>query len=310
VYLYRDTKLFIYGIFAGFFLAFVVIIRYYTALVIFIPFLVCLAVEYRWKAIRLFALMAVGSIPCIAYLMWYNYSITGNAFLPVTVWAYPEEQLGFVKGHTFLKAMEHLLRRLLLFIYWTSPGLLILYAVFLWRKIKTPAERLLHPEDYAFVALAIGYFFYYQIGGNQYGPRFLFEAFPFLVVFVVSRTLQARQRWATAVLIASMIYAVVKLPFVSYREARIIDQRQDLYDLVEQKKVNNAVVFVAAPTSPLRPMPADDLTRNDPMFMNDVIYVLSHPRIDQQVMDYYADRSVYKYIRDLDNPQGQLIRIR
>lgn len=310
VHLYRDSNKLLFGVLAGFFLALVVVIRYYTAVLIFIPFLVSLLVEYRWKALRLFFLMGIGSIPCIAYLLWYNYSITGNALVPVTMWAYPGEQLGFVKGHTFLKGMEHLIRRTLLFIYWTSPGLLILYVAYLVRKIKSPSERLAKPEDYSFLALTVGYFFYYQIGGNQYGPRFMFEAFPFLILFVVSGVIQSRQKWAMALLIVSLLFPIVKLPFIAIREAGIIDQRQDLYDLVKEQNVQNAVVFVSAATSPIRPMPASDLTRNDPMFMNDVIYVLEIPRINDQLFEVYQDRAFYKYIRDADKPQGQLVRIR
>jgi hypothetical protein len=310
VYLYREKNNFLFGLLAGFCLAFVLLIRYYTALLIFIPFFVYLLTEYKWKVVPLFFWMAVGSVPCVAYLLWYNYSITGNPFSPVTVWAYPDEQLGFVRGHTFLRGLEHFVRWIIMFIYWTSPGILILYMIFLWRKIKTPAERFARPEDYAMVTLIIGYFFYYQIGGNQYGPRFFFEALPFVIVFVVNRVFEAREKWATALLIVSMLYPVARLPFISYREARIVDQRQDVYDLVEEQKISNAVVIVASPTSPLRPMPAEDLTRNDSKFMNDVIYVLELPRINPQLEDYYRDRSFYKYVRDLDDPQGELIRIR
>ena len=310
VYLYQEKGNFIYGLLAGFFIGFVMIIRYYTAVLIFIPFLVYLFVELRWKVIPLFVWMGIGALPCLSYLLWYNYSITGNSLLPVTVWAYPAEQLGFVKGHTFLQGIEHFFRRTLMFVYWCSPGLLILYVVFLWRKIKSRAQRLLRPEDYAFVMLTIGYFFYYQIGGNQYGPRFMFEGFPFLVVFVVSKVFEKKEKWAMAVLIASISLPIAKLPFIADREALVVDQRQDMYDLVQEQKIKNAIVFVASPTSPVRPMPRGDLTRNDPKFMNDVIYVLELPRINDQIMEYYSDRAVYKYVRDLNEPQGELIKIR
>ena len=310
IHLYRDSNRITFALLAGFFLALVVVIRYYTAVLIFIPFLISWLVEYRWKALRLFLLMGIGSIPCIAYLLWYNYSITGNALVPVTMWAYPSEQIGFVKGHTFLKGVEHLIRRTLMFIYWTSPGLLILYAVYLVRKFKTPSERFMNPEDYSFLALTIGYFFYYQIGGNQYGPRFMFEAFPFVIVFVVSKVIHSRHKWARALLIVSLLFPIVKLPFIAFREAKIVDQRQDLYDLVKEQNVQNAVVFVSASTCPIRPMPASDLTRNDAMFMNDIIYVLEIPHINDQLVEVYQDRAFYKYIRDADNPRGELLRIR
>jgi hypothetical protein len=310
VYLYQEKGKFVYGLLAGFFLGFVVIIRYYTAVLIFLPFLAYLLFQYRLRVIYLFVLMGIGSIPCFAYLLWYNYSITGNALVPVTVWAYPSEQLGFVKGHSFLKGVEHLIRRILMFLYWCSPGLLLLYAVFLWQKIKSPVERLLRPEDYAFLSLTIGYFFYYQIGGNQYGPRFLFEALPFLVVFVVSKVLEKRERWAVALLLASILYAMVKFPFITMRENRIVDERQNLYDLVESQNITNAVVFVSSATSPIRPMPADDLTRNDMRFVNDVIYALELPKINHELMEYYPDRSFYRYVRDVNHPEGELIRVR
>ncbi|HEY9488739.1 MAG TPA: hypothetical protein VIQ51_10415, partial [Chryseosolibacter sp.] len=258
----------------------------------------------------LFIAMGIGSVPCMAYLFWYNYSITGDAFTPVTVWAYPDERLGFVRGHTVLKGIEHVIRRILMFIYWCSPGLLILYLIFLWRKIKSPIERFIQPEDYIFITLVIGYFFYYQIGGNQYGPRFYFEGFPFLVLFVVSKVLKNREKWTTALLLASVLYPVVRIPFISQREAVIIDERQDMYDLVKEQRIHSAVVFVVDPTSQKRPMPADDLTRNDPMFTNDVLYVLELPGINDQLMRYYRDRSFYKYIRDSKDAEGRLIRIR
>lgn len=310
VYLYQEKKHFLYGLLAGFFLGFVVVIRYYTALLIFLPFFLYLVFEHRWKVVPLFVWMAVGSLPCLAYLLWYNYSITGNALLPVTMWAYPAEQLGFVKGHSFLKGIEHLARRMFMFMYWVSPGLLILYLVFLWRKIKCPADRLLKPEDYAFIMLAIGYFFYHEIGGNQYGPRFMFEGYPFLVAFVVSKVLETREKWAMALLVASLAFAIVKLPFIAEREGQIIDQRQDMYDLVEEQKIRNAIVFVGSPTSPIRPMPTRDLTRNDPNFMNNVIYVLPIRGINHLIMEYYSDRAVYRYERNPDDPDGELIRIR
>ena len=310
VYLYKEKNQFVYGILAGFFIGVVVVIRYYTAVLIFLPFLVYFLFQYRIGAIRLFLWMAVGGVPCLLYLFWYNYSITGNAFIPVTMWAYPNEQLGFVRGHTFMKGLQHVIRWILMFLYWASPGLLVLYLVFLWRKIKTPAQRLVHPEDYAFLTLIAGYFFYYEIGGNQYGPRFLFEALPFVVLFVVNKVLQTREKWAAAFLIASMLYPLIKLPFISYREEMTVDQRKDLYDLVEEKRITNAIVFIGAPTSPIRPMPVQDLTRNDPRFVNDVIYVVEKPAINHQVVDYYGSRSVYRYERDINSPQGELIRIR
>jgi hypothetical protein len=57
-------------------------------------------------------------------------------------------------------------------------------------------------------------------------------------------------------------------------------------------------------------MPADDLTRNDGKYENDVIFALELPKITGKLMEYYNDRSFYRYIREPDDPHGELVRIK
>lgn len=310
LHLHRESQHWGYAVLSGFLIGFLAITGYFTVYLVLVPFGVYLLYHYRFKTIYLVLLMALGALPFMLFLMSYNYSITGDVFVSVKSWAYPSRTFGFVKGHTFLKGTEHVARWVLLFFYWCSPGLFILYLVFLYRKIRSRVEAFSNAEDYLLMVLMIGYFFYYQVGGNQYGPRFLFEGFPFLVLFVTRKVLQNGEKWAMAFLLASLVFAIAKFPFISYREKRIVDERQDLYNLVEEEHLANAVVFVTSPTSPTRPMPVDDLTRNDPKFENDVIYALELPRIRNELMKYYSDRSFYRYSRDLNERRGELTRIR
>jgi hypothetical protein len=299
----------IYAIAAGLFLGVVVTIRYYTAILVFLPFAIFLVYHLRMKAVRAFILVAIGSLPGIVFLLWYNNAITGNPFIPVTVWGFENEKLGFVRGHTALKGVEHFIRRAFMFFYWSSPGLLILYFVLLWKKVRSRVHRWLYPEDYFFIILFLGHFFYYQIGGNQYGPRFMVEAFPFLVLFAVQGVLRFKSAGMMALLFAGMAFAIIKFPFITTREADIVNQRQDIYDLVEKQKVANAVVLVTAPTSPIRPMPIGDLTRNDVAFKNSVIYAQEVPEWNTQLMNLYKGRTFYRYSRDVDHPKGHLIKV-
>jgi hypothetical protein len=310
IYLYKETRKILPALCAGFFLGMIGITRYYTAVLVFLPFAIALLYQTRAKALRLFLWMAAGAIPCIAFLLWYNYSITGNSLLPVTMWGYEEEGLGFVRGHTVLTGIEHLIRRAVMFVYWCSPGLFILYIVFLIRKLSTKSDVFSHPEDYMFVSLVTGYFFYHEIGGNQYGPRFYFEAFPFLVLFVVRSIFQFRFNWALGLMIAGILYGVVKIPFIADRESQVVAERTDLYRLVEKAKISNAVVFVSSPTGVIRPMPAGDLTRNDPYFQNDILYVRDFGAKNKLVMDYYPDRHFYRYRRDRESARGKLFLIK
>lgn len=310
LYRYRDTGLVRYALAAGFFLGFAAIIRYFTAFLIFLPFLVMLLANYRVKALRIFFWIGLGALPCFLFLFWYNYSITGDFRLPVTLWAYPNEALGFVKGHTPLKGIEHLVRRAAMFLYWASPALLVLYVIYLFQKLATRSERLNHVEDYAYLLLTAGYFFYYEIGGDQYGPRFLLEAFPFLVLFVARKALESRSHWAIAFFTAGCIYAVVKIPVISQREHVVIKERTDLFTQVEEQKLDDAVVLISSLVSDIRPMPVGDLTRNRPPFQSPVLFVFDIPAENHVLFDYYPDRKFYRYKWLPGQGKGSLVKLK
>jgi hypothetical protein len=299
-----------YLLIAGFFLAMVAITRYFTAILIFMPFFFSFIRNLKFGTIKAFFWLGVGALPCIAFLFWYNHTITGNALLPVTMWAYSDENLGFVRGHTVIKGVEHVIRWLGMFVYWCSPAILIFYFIALIYKVKDRESRFVHVEDYLFMFLLGGYFFYYQIGGNQYGPRFMFEAFPFMIIFVVSRVLQLNKKWITALFVAGVLFAVVKFPFIAARENRVVEERKDLYNLVAKRDIRNAVVFVSSYTGVIRPMPSGDLTRNDVHFFNDVLYALDLQERNNELFNYYPDREFYRYVREVNSEHGRLIRIR
>jgi hypothetical protein len=299
-----------YRLLAGAFLGMLVISRYFTAVLIFLPFIVYLIHRDRLKVIPLFFWMGLGVLPFLLFLFWYDYTITGNGLLTVTVWTNNEEALGFVHGHTIAKGIDHLIRRTFMFIYWCSPALLILYLFFLIQKVLNKAQRLTHPEDYIFLLLIIGYFFYHHIGGNQYGPRFLFEAFPFLIVFVVKSILEQKAKWAYALFLAGLIQGIVKIPFIMDREHEIVTERTDVYRLAAESKIENAVILLKTTTGVKRPMPVRDLTRNGQHFEGNILYAESIPGKNDELMSHYPDRSFFEYTRDREDPDGQLVKLR
>ena len=299
-----------YAFLAGIFLGLIVITRYYNAVLIFLPVLISIFYLYHWKAIRPLVLIGIATLPFFAVLLCYNYQITGNPFLPVTTWADSTETLGFVKSHTPLKGLEHVIRRILLFLYWSSPALLVLYFIFLFQKVRRRAQRYINPEDYYMLLLFVGYFFYHHLGGNQYGPRFLFEAYPFLIVFVISQAFRVRAKWPLALLGAGMVYAIVKLPYIMEREHQVVRERLDLYARVKEAEISNAVVLVSSHTSVIRPMPIRDLTRNGINYKGDIIYAQDQGEENAELLEFYPDRSFYKYIRDPEKVGGELVKLR
>lgn len=309
LYRYMDTRLVHYALAAGFFLGLAATIRYFTAFLIFLPFIPVLLNNYRTKSLPIFLWIGLGALPCLIFLLWFNHSITGNSFLPVTMWAYPDEALGFVKGHTPLKGVEHVVRRIGMFVYYCSPALLVLYAIYLVQKLLDKSDRLNHVEDYTYALLAAGYFFYYEIGGDQYGPRFLLEAFPFLALFVTRRVLESRSQWAIAFFIAGFIYAIIKIPILSVREHAVIRERTDVYKQVAERKLKNAVVMISPFVGDIRPMPVGDLTRNEPSFQSDVLFVSDIPGANKELFNHYPRRDFYRYQWLPGQGKGSLVKL-
>jgi 4-amino-4-deoxy-L-arabinose transferase-like glycosyltransferase len=310
LYLHLEKRTVAYALLAGAFLGWTAITRYYSAVLIFIPVVAFLFYEYKWKSLRTFLLLGAGALPFLIFLFWYNYKITGDGFLAVTVWTDAREGLGFgIRGYTPVEGIEHFVRRVLMFCYWCSPGLLILYLIFIFQKIRS-AERFLRPEDYFVLTLIVGYYFYYHIGGNQYGPRFWLEGLPFMIIFVVRRVLDSAARWPMALFVAGVIYGIVKMPFIMQREHRIVSERVDLYKVVEEANVDNAVILVTTHTGVMRPMGMLDLTRNGITWDGDVIYALDKGPENRELFQYYPARSFYRYVRDHEIVEGELIRLK
>jgi hypothetical protein len=310
LYRYLDDRQIGYALLSGFLLGMIAITRYYTAALMFTPFVIFLFFRFKLKALPVFIWIGLGALPCIAFLLWYNYQITGNAFVPVTMWAYEDEALGFVRGHTVIKGIEHIIRWAALLIYWSSPTMLILYIAAFVKKVRTRADRTSNPEDYFFLILIVGYFFYYQIGGNQYGPRFFFEAFPFLVLMVVNFAVQSLNKWAIACLLAGVCFSLFKFPFINLREHRIIRERNDLYDIVSSQHISNAVIFVSSHTGVIRPMPIGDLTRNDLHQNESLIYVQDRGEKNSTLVNKYPGRKFYIYDRNPEKVHGELTRFK
>jgi hypothetical protein len=201
-------------------------------------------------------------------------------------------------------------RRFLMFAYWFSPVLLIMYFYFLFEKVKRRKTGFIVPEDYFFLVLVAGYFLYYEIGGNQYGPRFYLEALPFLILLVVRKSFLSDRKWAKAMVAAAMIVAIIKIPVIAWREHEIVEERLDVYKLVNEQNLSNAVVLLSTGTSVTRPMPSGDLTRNDQDYQNSVLYAIDHQDANPLLMDYYKDRAFYRYVRGREDTKGKLERIR
>jgi hypothetical protein len=120
------------------------------------------------------------------------------------------------------------------------------------------------------VMLAAVLYFYTERGGNQYGPRFHYEAFLFMAVFVAanlcsSATLQGRLR-RDRVLFGLMAASVAAMPVLfavhAVIEQRVIRERMDPYAAVAAARLERALVLIDDRVGTRRSMAGYDLTRN------------------------------------------------
>jgi hypothetical protein len=313
-FIQEDKKF--YALSAGFFLGFAFITRYYTALLCAFPLVLHLILKRDRKSYTGLLWIFLGSTPFLLCTLFYNYKITGNPFLFVTTWMDPTERLGFVDGYNWNLAWIHLVKHLQSFTYWTSPPLLFLYLGCIVHSIKKKSIR---SHDLPLIFIIIGYFFWHTFGGNQYGPRFYYEAYPFAILFVVATLFGERSpatvtprplhRFALSLFLVGLIWGAAAIPAIAKREHQIISERMDLYKLVDEENLQDAIVILRSGTGVMRPMPARDLARNGIGFQNDVLYARDLGADNAELKTYFPNKKLYMYYREKNEPNGRLIAL-
>ena len=162
----------------------------------------------------------------------------------------------------------------------------------------------------------MSYLIFYDFGGNQYGPRFYFDAYPFLVLTVVSAAAAwfAEQRsdlaqaGVVAALAGALIMAVGAYPALAYQFHRIVTERMEPFDLVAAAHLSNAIVIISDPTGSAYPrwMQPPDLIRNGIEFSGSVLYANEVPGGTCALARIFPDRSFYRYGVDDYRYPGQL----
>jgi hypothetical protein len=278
------------------------------------------AVEFLWRARRrhycfTFVIILAG-LPFLAVLLFYYHAVFGSLLPQVNLESptlrfglFPVDEAG---NHlTPFDELHFLGARLVMLAEWSSPLLVLCY----YGALRSPGEhRRLSFPDFIFPMFVIGFMIVPFGGGNQYGPRYYFEGFPFLVLTVASALTpllrdarRPRKRaFFTALAMAHAATCLAATAIFAVSMRTIIDQRMDIYDQVKAERLRNAVVVIHNGTSPLRPMDPGDLTRNGITADKSIIYVLDIPNQLQKLHQLFPDRRFYLYERDPSSPRGIL----
>src|SRR5690606_6748474 len=231
----------------GFLIGWAILTRYFTGTICAIPIVLLLGRQRAAVSIwRTLLLVALGGLPWVVVLLAYNEVMTGSPFqlttLPTTV------SLWFRDGFVLRSAdilSTHLLRHLL----WTPPLLVAAYVFYL---VTAGRETRRGALDWMLVLMAATLYFYVERGGNQYGPRFHYEVFPFLVLFVTAHLFREpafaakapRDRFVFGLMAASVAALPVSIAVHAVVERRVIEERSDPYTSVAEARLQNAVVLI------------------------------------------------------------------
>jgi hypothetical protein len=285
--------------------------RYFDVLPLLPTFLFWLVMQKPTAWPRLLGLMAAGLIPFLMLLMIYQYLITGSPFRSsYSVMNTPEISETFVGldpsriaiGATTTAA------RLGELGLWTSPILVIAYFCCMLRKLK---DRKLAYYDLIFPGFLLAYVAFADTGGNRYGPRYYFEAFPLMMVTIVSALplIKARQQDRTMpplVSIVCLLYLFGTWPLVLTGFRLEVFSREEPFRLAAQVVTGNAVVI--QDTASGLGLHRWDLVRNPPSMDSTVLYARSETDIGA-LRNAFPERSIWRYSRRDPTQAGQLVRV-
>jgi hypothetical protein len=311
---FLDDPRFSRGFLAGVALGMLGLVRAFDPVLFGLPFLAAFVRRAGRRHYVLAPSIILGGLPFLAALLLFYGIITGSPFPQIANPETPHLKLFPVdsngSANTPLDQLRFAARLFGELAVFTSPFLVLGYlAAFAWKA----AVRSINFFDFIF-PLTVVAFLFFPSPGNRYGPRYYFEAYPLLVLTVVSALVpvllnRARPRWvATAVFLvfAHVTWCISVGIFLGWLFRGLVDERMDLYDQVRAHGLHNAVVVIHTGTGRLRGFTPEDLTRNGLAIDRDVIYALDIPHRLGDLRALFPRRRFYLYARAPDDPIGTL----
>ncbi len=283
--------------------------RNYTAVWCVLPFAVALLAQGRFGRRAILAAAAAG-VPFVLVYLAYNASTTGHPLVTGLSGTFGQFDQQFFPSGWISRALENLGGRAVTVTWWTPPALIGLYAWW-WRVTPRREWRFV---DFIFPCLVLGYFIYMDRGGNRYGPRFYYDAYPLAVLAAVSTIVRepaytsktAAGKFAFYLFAASMVACVPLFAWHAADEAQVIWMRQEPVRLASQHGLDHAVVFMTTGSGGPRPMSARDLTRNGIELSGPVLFVRDLGPDNARLMRHDSDRSFYRYRFDHNTRTGTI----
>jgi len=308
-----DRNLFALGLAAGVSFGAAFAARFFTAVMCGLPFGLY-HLRRNLSHWRFAAGFAAGVAPILAAFLWHNHELMSRwGVLPMR--GFENYDSRWLQANMLTRGTDIALSNLWDWVLWTPAAALPLYIIALTDRTGPSRQRLLGS---VFLFVVVGYYFYVDTGGNRYGPRYYFEALPFvllpaswLAVKEASwREKTNRGRWYFYLFALSVLLAIPAVVWQTRNAHAIVYERTDLYRVVEDARLSRAIVFVATPTGTRWPMAATDHTRNWGRYDGRVLFALDRGGDNVRLMEAYPDRACYRYAYDPATGSGRLERLR
>lgn len=307
----------------GFWFSAIAVARHFDALLFAAPVAVVLLWHSTARHWRLTPVAAAAAVPLFGLLLYYYWQITGDPLvLPQKLHNSSDGLLG-PNWHA-VRVTEILIGRLVELAEWVSPPFVIAFLWALAQKLRRGKLRFFDLYGPLFLA---GYWLYWADGTFRWGPRYIYPAFPFMVLLIAERAwhaLQAerdRRRAAFAHLVlVSTIVSMLQVPFLAARGRELISQTQDISRQVRDAGVQNAVVIAVSGTGVIWQVDVGDLARNGLTLDKNVVYAhgpgleaarITPSDIEQAVQElraFFPTRGIWLYYRDRNSATGRLVR--
>ncbi len=302
---------------AGLCLGIALTIRYLTAAVFSLPFLIGVIFLVRNKNQSLLRPLLFLISPCLVMIFLLfasHYQITGNPFNFPNHYLHAHEKLGFIAGYTPQIALSYLWARLQYLLDWTPPLFLPLLMYGLLQKIESRWDFLIR---LSILSLPIGYFFYYSWGGNQYGPRYYFEVAPLMSLLVANTILKfdfnpaakpfsAIKIGTILAILLTGVFFLIK-PLADFREISL--ERAATYRSIESQLKKPALVFLIGFLGDKLVMASEDTVRNDPFFQDSIVYAHDLGERNAELTKYFLNHYFYIAFYDRTRHVPQIQRI-
>lgn len=249
------------------------------------------------------AAFGAAGFPLAASLIVYQTALTGSPFLTLPEWLGWREPIGGPSGSSTTFSIKRLI-----YLATTTSPLLVAGAGGMFLLLAR--ARKLHFTDFVFPATVVAFFFYGADGGpvNSYGPRYLFEGFPYLILTAAAgiSMVGLDNRLVRAGIVAAAALQLGGLAsWIAFERAAIIGADTP-YRLAREMKLENAVVVLNGEAGKYRVIYPIDLARNGiDVTQPSVVYAMDLSDCGDKVKTIFPDRSFWFYSEHKLTPMAQ-----